>query len=485
MNNIVREQPTPRSLPFRRSRRGWIGLVWVVLLLLVSFVPPATYAQDETWLEQATVNFTILYATGSEAEAQAYAGFVDSIYEDIATTFNHRTAIPLTLRLYPTFESYYQVNPVARDMPGVVAHADFRHREVAVVLPQTEQQSPDQIQNNVRHELTHIVASDLSNNQLNTGFQEGLAQYMELPTPDIDHKKVLLRQSYENSQLMNWSAFDDRNSIYGNPELGYPQTLSVVSFLVETYGFDLFRDFLTNSADSSGYRSALETTYGIPATELENQWRAWLPAYLDGTSASAPPVVGYDLSYPRQLLNAGRYAEAQAELEQVIERLQNSPQEEVLGEAQAMLDMSRNAQKADEIAAQARDALAASDYEQARALVQQAREAYDAVGETRQAQVLDVYAARIERGERANTQLQEAAQLASSLRLPEARDTADAAAAEFARLGDTGRLSDAQALRHDIDNTQRLVGLSLVMLGVLGILLSLWGRWSGRKSEVW
>lgn len=471
----------------RAKRRIYVlyPVLLLLLLLLVWFVAPAiSNAQDENWQERPTQDFTILYTPGDEGTAEAYAGFVDSIYEEIATLFNHRTSTPLTLRLYPTFESYYAVNPLARDTRGIVAHADFRRRELAVILPQTEVQTPDEIQNNIRHELTHIVASDLSGNRLNTGFQEGIAQYVEIPTAERTRKIALLHQMQSENRLMSWADFDDRDKIYGAPEQSYPQTLSVVTFLIDTYGLTKFQDFLVNVSQSSGYRSAMEQAYGVSPTDLEATWRAWLPAFLDGSYVEQT-ASGYDLAHPRQLMESGRYAEAQTELEQAIAWLETTPQQELLNEAQALLSRSRDAQQAEQVALAAREALAAADYERARNLVTQAQAAYAAIGEKRQEQVLAVYASRTERGLRADQQLREAQGQARMLRFPEARANADAAAGSFAMLGDTFRMQEALALRDSLDGTQRLAGITLLTIGLLIAVVGLWGRWTMRETEIW
>lgn len=458
----------------------------VLLLTGLGFFAPSApvLAQSGEWLEYPTTHFTILYTPGEEATAEAYAGFVDSIYDEISVTFEHRTETPLLLRLYPTFDSYYEVNPVARDMPGIVAHADFRRRELAVVLPQTEQQTPDEIQNNIRHELTHIIAADLSNNQLNTGWQEGIAQYMEIPTPETDRKLALLSQSVGNNDLIAWSDFEDRDSIYGQPERGYPQSLSATTFLIENYGFERFRTFMVGHGESSGYRAALENSYGISATELEEQWLAWLPSYVDG-SYREQPVVSYDLSYPRDLLAAGRYAEAETEIQGALEWLRGSPQEEALAEAEALLARSRDGQEAERLANESRAALEAANYEQAAVLVEQARSAYAAIGDTRQEQVLAVYVARIERGLRARQNLDSALQLSDDMQLLAARDRAQNAATDFAALGDQQRLEEALAISETINTFQWMGGLVLVALGSFGLVVGLISAWFGRRAEVW
>ncbi|NJL34302.1 MAG: hypothetical protein HC893_11115, partial [Chloroflexaceae bacterium] len=153
------------------------------------------------------------------------------------------------------------------------------------------------------------------------------------------------------------------------------------------------------------------------------------------------------------------------ELNAAIEWLRETPQQEVLQEAEALLIRSRAGQQANAIAASAREALVAADYQQALQRVDEARRAYAAIGDVRQEQVLEVYAARAQRGLRANQQLDEASQLAGSFRIPQARAAADQAANEFAQLGDNQRMNEALALRGSLDNIQRIAGLALVTLG--------------------
>jgi hypothetical protein len=456
----------------------------LLLLALICFQPGAAFAQQEEWMERATAHFTILYTPGSEGTAQVYADFVDSVYDEMSTLFGHRTTTPLTLRLYPTFESYYAVNPLARNMQGVVAHADFRKRELAVVLPQTESQNPDQVRNNIRHELTHIIASELSGNQLNTGFQEGIAQYIELPTADTDHKMQLLARDHANNALMSWSTFEDREAIYGNPERGYPQTLAAVTFLIETYGFDQFRAFLVNNASSSGYRSALEQTYGVSSSELEEQWRAWIPTYLDGSFVQSTGS-GFELTYSRRLMEAGNYTRAAEELEKAVAYLRETPQQEKLAEAQQLLEASRTGQLAEQRATEAYIALQHAEYQQARSLIEQARLGYVSIGDTRQEQVLNTWDNRAERGLIARQQLEQANAAAASFHLPEAQANADAAAAEFQRLGDQERLNEAMTLRESIHSMQIIAGFVLIGVGILGVIVSLWWRLPVRDREAW
>jgi hypothetical protein len=460
----------------------------LALLAIAVLAPPAQAQGGVEWRERATANFTILYGgEGGAAEAERYAAFVDEVYEEIAAIFSFRTATPLTLRLYPTSEDYYLVNPAARNVPGVVAHADFRRRELVVIVERTRQQTEVELQNNIRHELTHIVAGDLSENRLNTGFQEGVAQYLERPSGELERRIQALRASREQGLLLPWSAFDEREQIYGAPEVSYPQTLSVVAFLVDRDGFAKLRELLTVTARSSGYRSALERVYGASPAELESEWLDWLPGYLDG-GYQRSALESYDLGYAEELITGGNYAAAQAELTQALEWLRKQEGTAAaagLDEAEALLARSEDGMRGEQMAESARESLEQADYGRALEFVAAARTVYARLGDTRQEQALAIYEQRAKRGLLASERLAQADTLASQLRYPQARAVADTAAAEFAALGDSLRRDNALSLRSSMDERQRLFGFALVALGLVGVAVSLLGQLFRRQPEAW
>jgi hypothetical protein len=468
-------------LPVRHLTR-LIGLIFSILAAL-SVV--SAHAQSDEWSQRDTSYFAILHAPDAQAEAERYAGFADGIYDEVTGALGHRVATPITLRLYPDLESYYVYNPRARGMSGIVAHADFRHNEVVVIVSQTASQSEDEVVNNVRHELAHIIASDLSENRLNAGFQEGLAQYFEHPTPALDAKIAILQQAYQQGQLLPWSTFDDRDIIYNNPEISYPETLSVVTFLAQRSSSSQLRDFLSISATSSGYRSALQRAFGATPDDLEQEWLAWLPNYVNGGYRLGGTNEGYDLARAEELLRTGMYADAQRELEAVVAGLDQAGRTDEAAYARSLIERSRAGLQAEELAQQSRAALEATDYEQAATLALDAQAAYQAIDDTRQADVLAEYIYRAERGRRAGIQLAEALSAAETYRYPQARVLADRAAADYTALGDQVRAAQALELRSFVDQRQSLIGGVLVLLGAGGAAISLARRMMTPEVEPW
>ena len=463
--------------------RHIVRLIGALFLVMWYMVAPA-YAQTTDWQELRTQRFAILYTPDKQAVAQQYGQFVDGLYDEVAAVFGQRTATPVTLRLYPTLNSYYDANPLARGLTGVVAHADYRRNEVVVILDQTAQQTPDEVQNNIRHEMTHIVASDLSESRLNVMFQEGLAQYVERPSRELEAKIVLLRSVLAANGLLNWSDMNDRDTFYRLARVSYPESLSIVAFLVDRYSFAKVRELLTVTAKSSGYRSALERAFGVSPDQLEQEWQNWLPSYLAG-DYKRNALISYDFSKAQSLLAAGRYADAQRELETAVEWLRTANQPLVLQQAQELLERSLAAQQAEAVAGQARAALEAADFARAQKLAVQAQQAYAAVGDTRQDAVLQEYVSRAARGLEAESTLQTAQQLSTTWRFPQARALADQAAAQFASIGATQRVADARAVRAVLDQRQSLVGIALLALGAAGVVVSAVRRMTVREAEAW
>lgn len=458
---------------------------WLVPLLLVlaAFSLPERTSAQVSWLEQRTTYFAILYPAGSEAEAERYAQFVDGVYDEISAIFGYRAPPPVPLRIYPTMELYTQANPLAAQIEGVVAHAHTGRREISIALPQTTQQSAEQIVNNVRHEVAHIFAADLSGGRLTTGFQEGIAQYVERPTAELDAKMQLMRQVIDAGQLLSWSELNVPGAAYDAPQIAYPESYTIVAFLVRRDGFASFRRFIENMKSSSGYRGALESAYNTGADTLEQEWRAQLDAFVDGGYRQRA-AVGFDLSHAESLVAAGEYEQAIAELEAGLSTLQQSGDSEAAARAEQLLRLATNNQQLREIAATARGRLESGDYNGARQAATEGYELASRLGLEQHKAVLDEYARLADQGTSAHGRLRKAYADLQTLHIDEARQGLIGAYQSFTRLGDENNAALAQASLLQIQRTETAAAIVLVVIAALVLGWNVYRRYADRGKAL-
>jgi hypothetical protein len=453
-------------------------------LLLAALVWSAggAHAQQVEWREQRTDSFAILYPAGSETEAAEYARFVDDVYEEVSAVFAYRTPPPVVLRIYPSMELYEQINPLAAQIPGVVAHAHTGRREISIALPQTAGQSPDQIVNNVRHELTHIIAADLSGDKLTTAWQEGIAQYIEHPSAELDNKMQLMQQVIAAGRVLPWSRLNQPGVAYSDPQISYPQSYTMVAFLIERDGFATFKRFIELTETSSGYRGALEAAYNVSADQLEREWAAQLEAFVAGAYRNRG-AGAFDLSQAEALVARGEYESAIGQLEGALATLGTEPSP-LQAQTQALLDRAWQGQRATQLAADARTALERGEYEVAQRAAQEGREMLNQLGQPAQMQVMDEYVALARRGIAAQEQLVEARAALQQLRVGEAQTLLTTAYGTFTQLGDEGRAAAAQTTLRSIRRTELWTAVGLVVAAALLLGINVQRRLNGRERAI-
>jgi hypothetical protein len=471
---------------FIRSFPQFVIVVFLPLLFLL-WLPGGAYAQGPAdqvnnieWQELKTEKFTIVYAEEVLAfnlpiecrcgvtEAEYYATFIDEIYDDLAIVFGVQLVTPINLRLFPTEESYYQVNPIAKRLPGGIAHALNTRDEIAIALPRTDLLTEEELINNMRHEMTHLFASQLSDGNLTAGFQEGIAQYLEKPTDKANYEPTLLEQAVEQNRLLTWAELDQSEAVYSDPQVAYPQSISIVAFLIDRYGLANFTEFLRVVAQEPGYRSALEAAYGKSADDLEAEWLAYLPEYFAGRW-QVNAIYTYDLSRVRQLVANAAYTAAVTELSEIVALLESTEQFETLAEAESLLAQAHQGQTAGALAAEARESLLQGNYQMTIAKGNEALAAYEALNYRERVPEIQNYIYRAELGQQALSQLSRGEQMLQSLRFLEAERELHEATALLQTLGDQTAAQQGETLLTESAWQQRL--LIYALIGVASLML--------------
>jgi hypothetical protein len=466
-----------------------LSLLLLSLLYLAAATPtlaqsPADESVQVDWQELATNHFLLVYAESIEsdtencacgiAEAERYTTFVDDIYLDLVTIFDVSLDTPINLRLFPTEESYYQVNPIAARLTGVIAHALNNRQEIAIASPRTQQMTETELATYIRHELVHFFASKLSDGKLTAGFQEGLAQYLETPPANFADSPGLLEQAQSQGRLLSWAELDEAEKVYSDPHVTYPQSLSVVAFLIDRYGLPAFLNFLHLSATEPGYRSALEGAYGQSAPVLETEWLAYLPDYIE-SRWQINAIYTYDLSRVTTLVNNGAYTVAEAELQEIITLLQSTHQPETLIQAQTLLAKARQGQNANALTAKTRAALQKHRYEQTIETGQQALTAYQSLGYSDRVPELKIYIHRAKTGQQALAQLQRGQQLLNTLNFRQAETEIYQATITLQALDDPAA-AQGLALLTLLAERQSWLAYGLLGIGLILVLANILRR---------
>ncbi|HLI25970.1 MAG TPA: hypothetical protein VKZ60_02800 [Chloroflexota bacterium] len=461
----------------RRGAHGWrVGLLCVLLAAPAAGVPAPAMAQD--WQTRATRYFTIYYTAEDASTAEQYAAFVDDLYTAVAMLFDHGPSTPVPLRLYATVDAYGAANPIARFVGGVVAHADPRRGEIGVATPRLAHSTPEQVRDTLRHELMHLVATELSGDRLPIGFQEGLAQYTERESSERRELAQTLAVARAQGRLLSWDELNEPRRFLGRLTVAYPQALSVVAFLFDRYGPGPFKRFLVAlHGHSEPWQAVLAAVYGRPVPELEAEWRDYLPAYL-ARGWERNLLDALDLTAAQARLAAGDYAAAQASYAEAQRLHTELDQPRLAAEAARGRERAEHLLAATDLAHRGRALLAERRYPDAAALLEQAAARYTAAGlpaavPTELAELLQI----ARRGAEADALLQTAQHLAASWRYPEARARALEAATRYRELNDLAGAQRASGVQEAAEAGQRQLALLLLATGTMILTgsLALWG----------
>lgn len=117
----------------------------------------------------------------------------------------------------------------------------------------------------LRHELTHALLSQKTNNNAPGWLQEGLANYFE--GEKIQNDKVLLELPSIKNLSGSFSSFSAEEA-----KLVYAKSLSFVNFLIEQYGMWKILMLLDNLSEEPDIEKAFFSAYSEDLLKVEEEW---------------------------------------------------------------------------------------------------------------------------------------------------------------------------------------------------------------------
>jgi hypothetical protein len=440
------------------------------LLAALALVPDGVSAAE--WREKAARYAVILHQPEHVNIAEQLAAMVDPVAEQVGALHEVTPRAPVIVRLYPTVEAHAQSSPLARTPYGQIAQAGS-NGELAIAEPRIRNLSPEQLRNLLRRGLTQILLDQSTQGRLPVGFLQGVSQYSERPTPEVEVGARALDRARRERGLLPWADLASMDRFAAQSETAAAQGYAIVAFLLDRYGLAAWQRFVAATRTTPDASAALALAYGKPAATLESEWEAYLPEYFGG-SYHLNYFARYDLSVAREHLLAGRYQEARDELEALARFIAGAGRNAKETELRDTARLVAQGMEGEVLLGQGQTQLASYQYEAARSSFLEAQQRFQAVGVGTKLEEVNQALASADAGIAAVGQLATSRQLISELKYPEARGAAMDAIRAFASLGDEEHYRQSYLIIQELDGNVTRVAY---VLGLLALASAGWAGW--------
>ncbi|MBI4284672.1 MAG: hypothetical protein HY670_02070 [Chloroflexi bacterium] len=158
---------------------------------------------------------------------------------------------------------------------GALAFSDYN-----IILTAVNPGNLEWAKNALPHEITHLLVGEAvfgPFGDMPTWLNEGLARYSEGDLSSFD--RAAIDNAAREGRLISVRSLGA--SFPAGPDqalLAYAQSGSLVTYLIDTYGWPKIRDLLNVFKEGSTYDNALRKVYGFDTAGLEREWRAAIGA---------------------------------------------------------------------------------------------------------------------------------------------------------------------------------------------------------------
>ena len=454
-------------------------LALILAVVVLAGQPAVAGAAERSQQERRAGPLVVRYVGAEDAGGQAefawYASAVEQAYQDVQDVFGvalretqTKPRDEIVVTLYGDDDAYARANPVAGREEGVLGHAQPSEGVIGVAVARLRDKSEGFRRDAVRHELAHVVLGDLSGQKLPIGFQEGIAQYLERDVNQRQRFATAVRRGRDSGQLLSFTDLNRQRPFLSAAGLAYPQSYSMVVYLAERYGFGKVIQLVTTVREATTLDEALRQVFDRSLAEIEADWQAFLPGYLDQSWARNDLDL-WELDEPRRLLNAGKYAEARDLYDRADALFTSLNQTDRLETARAERQRAVAGLEATDLARRGMAALTTSQYDSAADLLVQAERRWTDVGDSRQAGLAGLAATQARDGQAAVLQLEDARRQLEGWHFQEADDLAYDAGQVLAELGDEARTEEARQVMRDAQQLRTRLGLAAAGGGVAGV----------------
>jgi hypothetical protein len=233
-------------------------LLFIISFLLESFCFPCICQQQES------EHFKYYFEAQDETVIPVIKEKLENGYEKIVTDLQLNLAHKIDIRVYPDLIKFHQaINyPDAPDWIVGVGGSDIKI--VSPLNPGSAHSYSYMIDYVLLHEFTHVCTYEINSSISNAWLLEGIAIY-EAGPPFGDSASLV--KSY--NKFGKLPSFRDLEPFYSFADNnGYNYSITIIDYIVLTYGFDKLLMFLKNPDNYSIFN-------GCTKAELEVGWQAY------------------------------------------------------------------------------------------------------------------------------------------------------------------------------------------------------------------
>ncbi len=132
----------------------------------------------------------------------------------------------------------------------------------------------------IAHETTHLLVGEAvfgPFGDIPTWLNEGLAEYAEGDMPE-EYRAILSSAAKQGKLISIRSLCGSFPAAGDQASLAYAESSSLISHLIDSYGWEKVRTLLATFKDGATYDGALKKVYGFDMSVLEKEWRAKIGA---------------------------------------------------------------------------------------------------------------------------------------------------------------------------------------------------------------
>ena len=351
-----------------------------------------TCVSTSYWESQRLDSFEFLYSAENVNLAQEIIGdFGEQIeidYDNYSRLFNAGLETPITIRLYPSLESYECLNVATPTITERDFHSHVGSREVALIANAINQNGNREslIVNSFRHELAILFADKVSGGYAPPGLLLGIGGYFENPSNSFESwwREAGEISVPDKSLQRLWE-----EEIPASSKLNLLQSTSSVSFFIDIYGWERLLHFLSALESNQGYRQSLEQIYDGNLQDIQREWQDYFPLYISERWQFNIQYF-YDLQRYELLIKAGAYEDS---VEGLLEaqRILGIFSPDQLSYVNELLAKAQKGVKASDLALKSRQAILDGEYLEGYDNANQALQLYNELGDNRRISEVESY----------------------------------------------------------------------------------------------